>query len=64
VAVPPAAAYNSDRSDPVPDNVWEDAAKHYDEQGVATRQVAGEWMKLPDEESRVGPSLFSRWRQL
>ena len=53
----------SDRSDPVPDEVWENAAQHYDERAlaalllsisttnvfnrlnVATRQVAGEWMK-------------------
>ena len=56
----------SDRSDPVPDDVWNEAAKHYDEKGlaalvlavatvnvwnrlnVATRQVAGEWMKTPE----------------
>ncbi|GAA2076456.1 carboxymuconolactone decarboxylase family protein [Streptomyces albiaxialis] len=25
----------ADRSDPVPDPVWEDAAKHYDEQGLS-----------------------------
>lgn len=53
----------SDRSDPVPDAVWEAATRHYDERAlaalitsialintwnrlnVATRQVAGEWVK-------------------
>ncbi|HXD21439.1 MAG TPA: carboxymuconolactone decarboxylase family protein [Vicinamibacterales bacterium] len=53
----------SDRPDPVPDEVWNEAARHYDERGlsalvlaialinvwnrlnVATRQVAGEWVK-------------------
>ena len=53
----------SDRSDPVPEDVWENAAQHYDERelaalllsisttnvfnrlNVATRQVAGEWLK-------------------
>ena len=53
----------SDREDPVPDEIWEEAKRHYDERGlgalllaisainvwnrlnVATRQVAGEWMK-------------------
>ena len=53
----------SDRPDPVPDDVWNEAARHYDEQAlaalviaiatinvwnrlnVATRQVAGEWVK-------------------
>ncbi|ABF42514.1 Alkylhydroperoxidase AhpD [Candidatus Koribacter versatilis Ellin345] len=56
----------SDRSDPVPDTVWNEAVRHYDEKGlsalllaitsintwnrlnVATRQVAGEWMKFPE----------------
>jgi AhpD family alkylhydroperoxidase len=53
----------ADRSDPVPDEVWNDAKRHYDEKAlaaillaisginvwnrlnVATRQVAGEWIK-------------------
>ena len=53
----------SDRADPVPDEIWEEAARHYDEPAlaaliiaiatinvwnrlnVATRQVAGEWVK-------------------
>lgn len=53
----------SDQTDAVPDPIWEEAARHYDEQGlaalllsisvtnvfnrlnVATRQVAGEWIK-------------------
>lgn len=56
----------SDRSDPVSDDVWNEAAQHYDEKGlaalvlavatvnvwnrlnVATKQVAGEWMKTPE----------------
>jgi AhpD family alkylhydroperoxidase len=56
----------SDRSDPVPDDIWNDAARHYDEAtlaglilaiatinvwnrlNVATRQVAGEWIKSPE----------------
>lgn len=56
----------SDRADPVPDDVWNEAAKHYDEKAlgalvlavatvnvwnrlnVATKQVAGEWMKTPE----------------
>ena len=25
----------ADRSDPVPDEIWEEATKHYDEQGMA-----------------------------
>ena len=56
----------SDRSDPVPDDVWEEATHHYEERelgalllaistinvwnrlNVATRQVAGEWIKSAD----------------
>jgi len=56
----------SEQPDPVPDNIWEDAVRHYDEKGlaalllsiattnvfnrlnIATRQVAGEWMKSAD----------------
>jgi AhpD family alkylhydroperoxidase len=30
----------SDRSDPVPDTVWDDAARHYDEAGLATLVLA------------------------
>jgi len=53
----------SDKADPVPDDIWNEAAHHYDEKklaalvlaiatintwnrlNVATRQVAGEWLK-------------------
>lgn len=53
----------SDQADPVPDEIWNEAARHYDERSlaalllaigeinvwnrlnVATRQVAGEWLK-------------------
>jgi AhpD family alkylhydroperoxidase len=56
----------SDRPDPVPDALWNDVARHYDEPAlasllltisminvwnrlnVATRQVAGEWLKSPE----------------
>jgi AhpD family alkylhydroperoxidase len=61
----------ADRPDPVPDAVWDEAARHYDERGlasllltissinvwnrlnVATRQVAGEWMKSPEVRAAV-----------
>jgi AhpD family alkylhydroperoxidase len=63
LALTEAVTRLSDRSDPVPDEIWEEAASHYDERGlaalllaialinvwnrlnVATRQVAGEWVK-------------------
>ena len=61
----------ADRPDPVPDAVWDEAARHYDEGGlasllltissinvwnrlnVATRQVAGDWMKSPEVRAAV-----------
>ena len=63
LALTEAATRLSDRADPVPDDVWAEAARHYDERAlaslllaiatinvwnrlnVATRQVAGEWLK-------------------
>jgi len=63
LALTEAVTRLNDRPDPVPDEVWVDAARHYDERGlaalllaigainvwnrlnVATRQVAGEWVK-------------------
>ncbi len=63
LALAEAVTRLSDRSDPVPDAVWNEAARHYSEAelaglvfaiatvnvynrvNVATRQVAGEWIK-------------------
>jgi AhpD family alkylhydroperoxidase len=63
LALTEAVTRLSDRSDPVPDPVWNEAARHYNEAqlaglviaigavnvfnrlNVATRQVAGEWIK-------------------
>jgi len=63
LALTEAVTRLSDSSDPVPDAVWAEAARHYDERAlasllvaislinvwnrlnVATRQVAGEWVK-------------------
>ncbi|MDC0744774.1 carboxymuconolactone decarboxylase family protein [Polyangium mundeleinium] len=35
LALAEAATRLSDRSDPVPDEIWNEATKHYDEQGLA-----------------------------
>jgi AhpD family alkylhydroperoxidase len=61
----------SDRPDPVPDALWDEVARHYDEAAlasllltisainvwnrlnVATRQVAGEWLKSPEARAWV-----------
>ena len=71
LALTEAVTRLSDRPDPVPDEIWEEAARHYDEQAlvslllaiatvnvwnrlnVATRQVAGEWMKSAEARSWV-----------
>jgi len=63
LALTEAVTRLADREDPVPDAVWDEAARHYDEPAlasllvaiatinvwnrlnVATRQVAGEWVK-------------------
>ena len=36
LALTEAVTRLSDRADPVPDEVWDEAARHYDEQGLAT----------------------------
>ena len=61
----------SDHPDPVPDEIWDEAVRHYDEDAiaalllsialtnvwnrlnVATRQVAGEWMKSAEAQAWV-----------
>ena len=40
LALAEAVTRLSDRSDPVPDDVWNEAAKHYDERGLASLLVA------------------------
>jgi len=67
----------SDRPDPVPDDVWTEAAAHYDEKelsglllnisminmwnrlNVATRQVAGEWVKSAGAKKAVEEHAFA-----
>ena len=40
LALAEAVTRLSDRPDPVPDDVWNEAARHYDERGLAARLVA------------------------
>ena len=74
-----AATRLSDRPDPVPDEIWNEAARHYDERelaavllaiatinvwnrlNVATKQIAGEWMKSEDARKAVEAGLASRY---
>jgi AhpD family alkylhydroperoxidase len=71
LALTEAVTRLSDRPDPVPDEIWDEAARHYSEQqlaglllaiaavnvwnrlNVATRQVAGEWLKSPEAKALV-----------
>lgn len=71
LALTEAVTRLSDRADPVPDEIWSEAARHYDEPAlaalilaiatinvwnrlnVATRQVAGEWMKSAEARAWV-----------
>jgi len=66
LALTEAVTRLSDRANPVPDEIWDEAARYYSERelagivlaiaavnvwnrlNVATRQVAGEWMKSPE----------------
>jgi AhpD family alkylhydroperoxidase len=67
LALTEAVTRLSDKSDPVPDEIWDEAARHFDEQAlaslllqiaainvwnrlnVATRQVAGEWIRAQEQ---------------
>lgn len=78
LALTEAATRLSDRADPVPDEIWNEAARHYDERGlsalvinialinafnrlnVATRQVAGEWVKSAEARAWVEKHAASR----
>jgi AhpD family alkylhydroperoxidase len=40
LALTEAATRLSDQADPVPDEIWEEAARHYDEQALATLVIA------------------------
>ncbi|HEX4308787.1 MAG TPA: carboxymuconolactone decarboxylase family protein [Acidobacteriaceae bacterium] len=71
LALAEAVTRLSDRPDPVPDAIWDEAAAHYDEKAlgalllsiglinvwnrlnVATRQVAGEWVKSAEAKKWV-----------
>ena len=77
LALTEATTRLSDREDPVPDAIWDEAARHYNERelaalvlaiavinvfnriNVATRQVAGEWIKSADAKQWI-ESVASR----
>src|ERR1700752_2026375 len=78
LALTEAATRLSDRPDPVPDEIWDEAARHFDEPAlaalvldiamvnlwnrlnVATRQVAGEWLKSAEAKAWAENSVGAR----
>src|SRR6201995_2228143 len=78
LALTEAVTRLSDRPDPVPDEIWDEAARHFDEPAlaalvldiamvnlwnrlnVATRQVAGEWLKSAEAKAWVENSVGAR----
>jgi AhpD family alkylhydroperoxidase len=78
LALAEAATRLCDREDPVPDGIWNEAARHYDEKAmaallvaiaainvwnrlnVATRQVAGEWIKSAEVKNWVETNAVAR----
>jgi AhpD family alkylhydroperoxidase len=78
LALTEAVTRLSDRSDPVPDEIWDEAARHFDEPAlaalvldvamvnlwnrlnVATRQVAGEWLKSAEAKAWVENAVGAR----
>jgi AhpD family alkylhydroperoxidase len=78
LALAEAVTRLSDRPDPVADEVWDEAARHYSKQelatlllsiasinmwnrlNVATRQVAGEWIKSPQAKEWVEEHAMAR----
>jgi AhpD family alkylhydroperoxidase len=78
LALTEAVTRLSDRPDPVPDEIWNEAARHFDEDAlaalvlsiaminlwnrlnVATRQVAGEWLKSAEAKAWVENAVGAR----
>lgn len=78
LALTEAVTRLSDRPEPVSDEIWDEAARHYDEKAlaalllnialinvwnrlnVATRQVAGEWLKSAEAKKWVETAVASR----
>jgi AhpD family alkylhydroperoxidase len=78
LALTEAVTRLSDRPDPVPDEIWNEAARHYKEAqlaalllwiamtnvwnrlNVATRQIAGEWLKSAEAQKWVEKQAAAR----
>jgi len=67
VALTEAATRISDRSDPVSDEVWNEAAKHYDERALTALVVhiaaINAWNRLSVATRQVAGEWTARWAQ-
>ena len=65
LALTEAATRLADRSDPVPDEVWDEAARHYDEPQLAALVVAiasiNTWNRLNVVTRQVSGDWVTRW---
>jgi AhpD family alkylhydroperoxidase len=65
LALTEAATRLADRSDPVPDEVWEEAARHYDESQLAGLVVAiasiNAWNRINAATRQVTGEWVDRW---
>jgi AhpD family alkylhydroperoxidase len=65
LALTEAATRLADRQDPVPDEVWDDAARHYDEAQLATLVLAiagiNAWNRLNVTTRQISGDWVSQW---
>ena len=65
LALTEAATRLADRSDPVPDEVWDEAARHYDESGLAGLVVAiaaiNAWNRVNAATRQVTGNWVDQW---
>jgi AhpD family alkylhydroperoxidase len=67
LALTEAATRISDRSDPVPDEVWNEAARHYDERGLTALVVhiaaINAWNRLSVPTRQLAGEWTARWAE-
>jgi AhpD family alkylhydroperoxidase len=65
LALTEAATRLSDRTDPVPDEIWNEAAKHYDEQALAALVVhiaaINAWNRLNVTTGQIAGEWTAQW---
>jgi len=65
LALTEAATRLADRSDPIPDELWEEAARHYDEAGLAGLVVAiatiNAWNRINAATRQVTGNWVGQW---